>query len=441
MLDATAEEPVIGAVAFVPEEAVAEEPDPVDTPVAETLPVALPVVKDTWEDPVTEPTPVLVGRVVSVPLLTAVVVGGGLLPETVELESMTEGPVLVGSVVSVPLTEAIVVGTLADPVGVLEISIVVGTLPEPVGAMEMPIVVGILPVPLEPRRLDRMLPSPVESEVADEEAAGSVGVGVTRTPVDAGPMTPLDVPVSPPRSEERRSVEVGAVVDAAAEESTPVLGPEMPAVDVGVDGSGVDVAPRSLVKTDTILLTPRRSLAVDEDAGAVVEAAAEESTPVLGPETPAVDVGAVEGSLVDVGARAVETSDKILLRPRGSLPEDDEEAGAVDAAVPDPEMPDVMLSDVESELSVGLAVELDEVRTPSGPNVIPLPVEDAAEDGVVSGSAVVVEVVGRTITEGTDPEDAAAEARALERNDASGSLALSLELELDVAADGATIVV
>lgn len=55
----------------------------------------------------------------------------------------------------------------------------------------------------------------------------------------------------------------------------------------------------------------------------------------------------------------------------------------------------------------------------------------------------VEEVVGRTITEGTDPEDAAEPSRALERNDSKGSLVLSLELEpvLEVAAAGATIVV
>jgi hypothetical protein len=40
------EDPVIRAVALVPEVAEAESPDTVDIPVAETLPLALAVVKD-----------------------------------------------------------------------------------------------------------------------------------------------------------------------------------------------------------------------------------------------------------------------------------------------------------------------------------------------------------------------------------------------------------
>jgi hypothetical protein len=83
--------------------------------------------------------------VVSVPLLTDV----GLDPEMVELEPAAVEPTLVGTVVSVPLLEAMVVGALPDPVGVLE----------------MP-----LPVPVDPRILDKMLPRPVESEVAEAEA-------------------------------------------------------------------------------------------------------------------------------------------------------------------------------------------------------------------------------------------------------------------------------
>jgi hypothetical protein len=151
-----------------------------------------------------------------------------------------------------------------------------------------------------------------------------------------------------------------------------------------------------------------------------VVAAAE---PVPGPEIPAVDVGTLEESLSD----------------------EDEEAGAVEAAAPNPKIPDVMLSDVESELPVGLAAELDEVGAPPAKSVMPLPVVDAAEGGDVSEPVAVEEAVGNTITEGTDPEDAADPPRALARNEASGSLVLSLELEseleLDVAADGATIVV
>jgi hypothetical protein len=111
VLDAT-EEPVIDAVALVAEEAVAEAEIPV------------PVVKDACD----EPTPVLVGSVVSVPFPAAVVVGALPVPVIIELEPITEDPtpVLVGSVESVPFPAAVVVGALPVPVGALEISVEVG---------------------------------------------------------------------------------------------------------------------------------------------------------------------------------------------------------------------------------------------------------------------------------------------------------------------------
>lgn len=379
MLDGNADDPVISAVAFVPEAvAVAEIPDV----------AALPVVKDTWDEPI----PVLVGTVIAVPFPVGAVVGA--LPEMIELEPITEDPtpVLVGGVVSVPFPAVVDVGVLADPVGVLKISVEVGTLPDP-------------------KMLERMLPRPVEIAV-DEVAAGSVGVGVTMTPLDEGMMLAI--------TEERILDETGAVVDAAAEVSTPVLGRVIPVVE------------------------GRRLLMSEEIRSGVDEAAAEDPTEVPGPEIPAVDVGAEE-TIVDVGSRALVTPDRRLLTPPRMPVLLDEEAGAVVAAVPEPEIPDVMLSDVELELPVELAAALDEVKTPPGANVIPLPVEVAAEDDVVSGS-VVDEVVGRIIIEGIPPEVAADDgSRMLETTDASGLLVLSLELELelDVAAEvsGPTTVV
>lgn len=153
---------------------------------------------------------------------------------------------------------------------------------------------------------------------------------------------------------------------------------------------------------------------------------------MLGPLTPAVDEAADESVVVGIGSRTLLS---MLLRPGMRPSAVDEEAAAVQAAVPEPEIPDVLSSDVESGLAVEVGSELEDVKTPPGPNVIPLPVEVAAEDGVVSGTSVVAEVVGRTIMDGIPPVDAPDDrSRALETNDTSGSLVLSLVLELDVAA-------
>ena len=89
------------------------------------------------------------------------------------------------------------------------------------------------------------------------------------------------------------------------------------------------------------------------------------------------------------------------------------EADTVKVVDADPEMTDVILSEVVSEVSVEVAVKLDAVRTPPGPNVIPLPVVVAVEDGVVSGSILVNEVVGIKIMVGTDPLDAIPEGRVM----------------------------
>ena len=328
------------------------------------------------------------------PLLAAVV--ATLVPEPVVEDPI---PVLVGRVVSVPFAPAVVVGKLAEPVGglvipiedrVLEISMVVGALPVPDNTLERPRLVWVPPL----RILESILPRLVESEVA-AESPESVGVGVTRAPVDAEALE-----VVKPRSEERK---FGSEVDeGVADGSTPVLGPVMPAE------TAVEEANRLLISDET------GSAGVEE---AVADDAAEESTPVVGPVIPAFDDG-VEESLVEVGTRAVDKSDITLLRLMRSLAEVDEEAGAVEAAVPEPDMPDLALSLVKSELSAELAVELDEVTTPPGPNVIPLPVEVAADDGFVSVSLATDDVVGRTMTDGIPPLDAAgAGSNALERND------------------------
>lgn len=376
---ATADELVIGAVPLVAEaeipDAVVEDPDP-------------PLVKVAGDEVIPEAEiPVLVGRVVSVPLTGGGVEVGAALPvPEIVLES---GPTGVVVVVSVPFPAGVVVGALPETVGALEIYVDVGT------------------IPVDPRMLERMLPRPVESEVAEDATTESVGVGVTSTPVEGMILAMID---------DKISEETGSVVDAAAEESTPVLGPVIPAVV----GSG-----RRLLRIEEI-----RSGVV------VVDAAAEEPTPVLGPVIPAVDEAAADESVVvGVGSSTLLST---LLRT-GTRPSVDEEAAAVEAAVPEPEIPEVMLSEVESEVEPGLAVEvgseLEVVKTPSGPNVIPLPLEVAAEDAVDWGSSVVDAVVGRTIIEGIPPVDAAPDgSRALERNDASGSLVLSVALELEVAA-------
>jgi hypothetical protein len=365
VLDGATAELVTGTVPLVAE---AEIPDP--------------VVKVAWDEVIPEAEiPVLVGRVVSVPLTGGGVEVGALPVPEIVLEPVPTGVVVV---VSVPFPTGVVVGALPETVGALEIYVDVGT------------------IPVDPRMLERMLPRPVESEVAEDATTESVGVGVTSTPVEGMILAMID---------DKISEETGGVVDAAAEESTPVLGPVIPAVV----GSG-----RRLLRIEEI-----RSGVV------VVDAAAEESTPVLGPVIPAVDEAAADESVVvGVGSRTLLSK---LLRT-GTRPSVDEEAAAVEAAVPEPEIPEVMLSEVESGLAVEVGSELEDVKTPPGPNVIPLPPEVAAEDAVDSGS-VVDEVVGRTITEGIPPVDAPDDgSRALERNDASGSLVLSLVLELDVAA-------
>jgi hypothetical protein len=149
--------------------------------------------------------PVPVGWAVSVPLVAGVEVGAALpVPEMIELDPVSIGGAVV---VSVPLPAGVVVGALPETVGVLVISgVEVGALP-----------------PVDPKMLERMLPRPVESEVA-EATTDSVGVGVTRTPVEGIILAMID---------DKTSEGARSVGDAAAEESTPVLGPVIPAVESG----------------------------------------------------------------------------------------------------------------------------------------------------------------------------------------------------------------
>ena len=338
-----------------------------------------------------------------------------------------------------PFPAAVDVGALPDTVGVLKISLDTG------GAVA------------DPRMLESMLPRPVESEVAEETGTESVGVGVTRTPLEAAPVSPLEGMIL--AMIEDRISEAGAVVDAAAEESTPVLGPVMPEVESGrmllrieEIKSGVVVIDAAAEESTPVLgpVTPevesgRMLLRIEEirSGVGVIDAAAEDSTPVLVPVIPAVDEAAAEESVVVVGLGSRTLLSTLLRSGMRPAAEDEEAAAAVIvAADPEPEIPDVILSEVESGLAVELGFELEEVKTPPGPNVIPLPVEVAAEDGVDSGSLVVAEGVGWIITDGVPPVDAATdESRTLERSDASGSVVLSLELELDVAAGSAPTVV
>jgi hypothetical protein len=285
------------------------------------------------------------------------------------------------------------VGTMTADV--LETPIVVGKVPNPVGAAEIPMVRGMLEDPVVcPRIVERRLPSPIESELEVVLAAAdkSVGVDVVSNPVDGA--APLDEPVIP-SSEERGS---GAGVDVGAEESKGVVGEEIPivkdraeesvgskllkreisrpvvavaAADDAAAGKLVTVGARLLVVSDTLLLGASGS---EELGGMVVAAAADEPT-----------------SVVELGA--------------------DEEAGNVVAAAPDAEVP------------------LDEPTIPPGATVIALPVGTADEGWVISGSSVVVEVVGRTMTDGAAPDDTAGEVPCTpDEFDSSGSLALAVEL-------------
>jgi hypothetical protein len=129
----------------------------------------------------------------------------------------------------------------------------------------------------------------------------------------------------------------------------------------------------------------------------VVVGATEESTPVLGPETP--EVGTDKGTLVFVGKRAVVRSERTL--PSGSPK--------------------------RSLVAAGLEAVLV-VTTPPGPKVMALSVEDGAEDCVVA-------------EEGFD-EVAVRGATRLVSNDPRGSLGVSVELELgsEVDVDGMIVV-
>ena len=258
-----------------PELVEAKSPDADNTPVAEAVSVALPKVREAWDEPVTtESKAVLVGRTAAVPL-PATVVGTKVSIMADELEPMIMVPtsVLVWRTVPDSFDTAVVVGRVAVPVGGFKVSIVdaflevstVGGLPVPDGPTET---TTVLPAP--PRMLDRMLPSPVESVVIGA-TTDSVGVG------EISAVDPIKVvaPVRPTRCVETILEGSAAVVEAVVEISIPVLGAEIPG-----DNSAVMDGRRESSKEE------RR---VEGPEGVVV--GAEDATPVFGPLIPATGSG------------------------------------------------------------------------------------------------------------------------------------------------------
>lgn len=220
----------------------------------------------------------------------------------------------------------------------------------------------------DPRRLDKILPSPVLSlvEVAAADEAGAV----VKTPVEAAPLIPEVVVVGskdPTKDESKDESSSGVVLVAAAE------------ADVVV-ASGVVV-----VASDVVVAASEVVVAASE----VVVAAAE-----------------VVGTITLDMSDTMELSK--LLRRSGALVVVDVVVldAAVDPPVPENDTPDVVL---ESEVEVGGAgsAVLELVgKTVLSPSQIPLSEDAAAEVGVGTKALVsVVDDVGAIITEGSNPVD------------------------------------
>jgi hypothetical protein len=285
---------------------------------------------------------------------------------------------------SVPLTDVVVSGV----VGAAMLSVVGVVLPAAalvVGAVVGAAVTETRSLVTDPRRLDKILPSPVLSMVVEVAAADGTEM-VVKTPVEAAPLIPAVVVVGskdPTKEESKDGSSSGVVLVAAAE------------ADVVVEASEVVVAATEGVVAGSEVV---------EAESEVVVAASE--VVVGGSEV-------VEAAAEVVGTRTLDMSDTIelskLLRPRPeALLVVDVVVldAAVDPPVPENDTPDVTL---ESEVVVGAAgsgvLELV-VKTPSGPKVIPPSVDAAAEDVVGTKALVsVVGDVGAIITKGSKPVD------------------------------------
>jgi hypothetical protein len=329
---------------------------------------------------------------------TAVVVGAELsvvrvaLPEAelAVVEMTVPLPVVVGALpplVVGALPEVVVVSVPLDDV----VSILVGAALLSVVGVVLPaavLVVGVVvgaavsdkSLVTDPRRLDKILPSPVLSVVVVEVAAADEADVVVKTPVEAAPLIPEVVVVGskdPTKDESKDESSSGVVLVAAAEADVVV------ASEVVVAGSEVVVAASEVVVAASEVVVA---------AAEVVVAAAE----VVGTITLDMsDTRELSKLLGRSGALVVVDVVVLVLD------------AAVDPPVPENDTPDVVL---ESEVVVGGAgssVVLELVlKTPPGPKVIP-PFDDAAAEVVVGTKALVsvVDDVGAIITEGSNPVD------------------------------------
>lgn len=269
-------------------------------------------------------------------------------------DEMSVGPVVVGPVV----VGTVVVGTVV--VGPVEVPVPV-PVPESVGPVEVErVVVGALlsVVAMVP---ETTVPVVLVAALAELDVVPVPRILVSDKILDI--RLPIPVLVVEAAAD---GVVVGVEVVRTPVETVPVT----PSVDVDDAAAGVVVGS----KVDTTLVV----------VGATLDVAALDTTEVV--------VGA---SVVDVGARRVlrtDMMDEIVLT--GEVVED----AAVEPPVPVKDTPELT-----SLVVVGAEEPVDEPdKTPDGPNVIALLVDDAAAvPTVVVG--LLLETVGSIIVEGTDP--------------------------------------
>jgi hypothetical protein len=269
-------------------------------------------------------------------------------------DEMSVGPVVVGPVV----VGTVVVGTVV--VGPVEVPVPV-PVPESVGPVEVErVVVGALlsVVAMVP---ETTVPVVLVAALAELDVVPVPRILVSDKILDI--RLPIPVLVVEAAAD---GVVVGVEVVRTPVETVPVT----PSVDVD-DAAAVVVVGS---KVDTTLVV----------VGATLDVAALDTTEVV--------VGA---SVVDVGARRVlrtDMMDEIVLT--GEVVED----AAVEPPVPVKDTPELT-----SLVVVGAEEPVDEPdKTPDGPNVIALLVDDAAAvPTVVVG--LLLETVGSIIVEGTDP--------------------------------------
>jgi hypothetical protein len=269
-------------------------------------------------------------------------------------------------------------GDTGDTGGVVGTDVPIVTVPEAGGGVVIttgPVVVAAALVIIEPMTLvseamilERRLPSPMLLVVA--AAPEDTGVE-TITPVEAAPLTPVEVAAAVGVGrmrfvkDDRRDGRGSGIttLDAAAEETgVETVG----AADGVVTGSAVGVG------VGVGVVGGSRTL-----------------------ERTLLRIGTNPGSVVALVAAAVEAA-----------------AVAIEAPVPENVTPEVTLSGVE----IGVEeLDGDPVKTPPGPNVIPVPAAEDEDNGVsiVVAAALLGEVVGKTITDGTSPLEAVELAAAL----------------------------